>query len=64
MLSSDSRDLGVLLEFHQVRQGSTSGLSGTSGFLSNQRTRFGCHLEMSWGPQNTSLGAVLTSVFI
>ena len=29
------RDLGVLLEFQQVRQGSASSVSGTSGFLSN-----------------------------
>ena len=48
VLSTYSRDLGVLLEFPQVRQCSAYGVSGTSGFLSNRRMRIGPHLEMIW----------------
>ena len=55
VLSTYSRDLGVLLEFQQVRKGSASGVSGTSGFLSNGRMRIGPHLETIWGTQS-SLG--------
>ena len=53
VLSTYSRDLGVLLKFQQVRQGSTPGESGSLGFLSNQRMRIGPHLTKIWGTQSS-----------
>ena len=64
ILLSYSRDIGVLLEFQQVRQSTTSSVCGTLVSLSNQKLRIGPHLEMIWGTWSSSRGAVLTSVFI